>query len=85
MEIAMTKIHTLLIALSLTALPSLASAQPGSGTDLYRVQREWEQMMRDGRYQRLLEEGRANREAFERLREQESAPETTGSTRPRRR
>ena len=81
----MTKTYTLLIALSLAALPSLAAAQPGSGTDLYRVQREWEQIMRDGRYQRLLEEGRANKEAYERQKALESQGETTGSTRPRRR
>ena len=81
----MTKTSKILIALTLAALPSLAAAQPGSGTDLYRVQREWEQMMRDGRYQRLLEEGRANREAYERQRALETQTESTGSTQPRRR
>ncbi len=81
----MTKTKTVLIALSLAALPSFASAQPGSGTDLYRVQREWEQIMRDGRYQRLLEEGRANKEAFDRQRALETDGETTGSIRQRRR
>ena len=81
----MTKTQRVLIALTLAALPSLAAAQPGSGTDLYRVQREWEQIMRDGRYQRLLEEGRANKEAYERQKALESESETTGSTQPRRR
>lgn len=77
------------LALALMALPGAALAQsssgPGSGTDLQRVQREMEQMMRDGRYQRLLEEGRANREAFERLRQQDAAPVTAATPRSRRR
>jgi hypothetical protein len=77
-----------LITLSLILLPSIASAQdrsgPGSGTDLYRVQREWEAIMRDGRYERLLREGQANKQAFDRLRQLDSEPAATGSTRRRR-
>jgi hypothetical protein len=67
-------------------LPGAALAQgPGSGTDLYRVQREWEEIMRDGRYQRLLQEGQANKQAFDRLKQMESDPTATGSTTRRRR
>jgi hypothetical protein len=70
-------------------LPSAALAQatsgPGSGTDLYRVQREWDAIMRDGRYERLLQEGQANKQAFDRLKQLESEPFATGSTQPRRR
>lgn len=83
----MTK--TLLFVLSLMILPSAALAQdargPGSGTDLYRVQRDWEEIMRDGRYQRLLQEGQANKQAFDRLKQMESDPTATGSTTRRRR
>ncbi len=79
----------LLIALSLVVFPSIAFAQstagPGSGTDLYRVQREWEAIMRDGRYQQLLQDGQANKQAFDQLRQSDSDPTTTGSTRTRRR
>lgn len=84
-EHAMTK--ALLITLSLMILPSVASAQsgPGSGTDLYRVQREWEAIMRDGRYERLLREGQANKQAFDRLQQRESGAPATGSIPPRRR
>ena len=79
----MTK--TLLLIFSLLVLPSAAFAQQGSGTDLYRVQREWDAIMRDGRYQRLLQEGQANKQAFDRMKQLESDPATTGSTQPRRR
>jgi hypothetical protein len=84
-EHVMTK--ALLITLSLVILPSVASAQsgPGSGTDLYRVQREWEAIMRDGRYERLLREGQANKQAFDRLQQRDSGPTATGSIPPRRR
>jgi hypothetical protein len=75
---------TLAIILSLMALPGAAFAQQGSGTDLYRVQREWDQIMRDGRYERLLREGQANKEAFDRLKQLDSDPTATAST-PRQR
>ena len=77
-----------LIALLLVVLPSMASAEPGSGTDLYRLNREVEAMMRDGRWQRLLEEGQANKRAFDRLRPSGSPPSAVTvapSTPPRRR
>jgi hypothetical protein len=66
----------LLLALPLVLLPSLAFAQrssggPGSGTDLTKVQREVEAMQRDGRWEKLLAEGRANRLAFEAMRQAE--------------
>ncbi len=79
----MTK--TILVALSLAVLPSMASAQPGSGTDLHRVNRDVEAMMQDGRWQRLLEENQANRQAAERLRQPGSAPSAYTSTPARRR
>ena len=82
----MTKILPLI--LSLVLLPTAALAQdargPGSGTDLYRVQRQWEEIMRDGRYQQLLQEGQANKQAFDRLRQREADPTATGSTARRR-
>jgi hypothetical protein len=75
-------------ALWLGVLPSPASAEPGSGTDLYRINREVDAMMRDGRWQHLLNEGQANKQAFDRLRPSGSAPSANTvapSTRPRRR
>jgi hypothetical protein len=59
MESVMTK--KLLLALPFVLLPNVAFAEPGSGTDLYRVHREVEAMQRDGRWERLLAEGQANR------------------------
>jgi len=78
----------LLVALLLVVLPSIASAESGSGTDLYRVNREVEAMMRDGRWQRLLDEGQANKQAFDRLRPSGSPPSANivaPPIRPRRR
>ena len=58
-------IRSILFALSLTVLPSVALSQaapsPGDGTDLYRVNREVEAMTRDGRWQRLLDEATGDR------------------------
>ncbi len=79
----MTK--TILVALSLAVLPSMASAQPGSGTDFHRVNREVDEMMQDGRWQRLLDESQANRQAAERVRRTGSTPSTYTSTPARRR
>jgi hypothetical protein len=61
MESVMTK--KLLLALPFVLLPTIGFAEPGSGTDLYRVDREVEAMQRDGRWERLLAEGQANRQA----------------------
>lgn len=52
---------------------ALAQNGPGSGTDMLRVNREIEAMTRDGRWERLLEEGRANKQAFENLKAREAA------------
>jgi hypothetical protein len=75
-------IRTALIALSLAVLPGPVFAEPGSGTDLYRVNRQVEEMMRDGRWQRLLQEAEANRQAVERSRQ--VAPPPTAFTTSRR-
>ena len=77
-------------ALPFLLLSSMASAQtsgstgPGSG-DVPRVSREFDAMMRDGRYQRLLEEQRANKQAFDNLQQRASEPTAVGSIQPRRR
>ncbi len=64
----------LFLVLPLLLLPSLALAQAnGGGTDRDRLNREVEAMQRDGRWQRLLAEGQANRLAFERMRQAEQA------------
>jgi hypothetical protein len=64
----------LLLALPFVLLPNLAFAEPGSGTDLYRVNREVEAMQRDGRWERLLAEGQANRKVTSRQVEQTVRP-----------
>jgi hypothetical protein len=80
----MTK--NLLIALPLVLLPSLAYA--GSGTDLHEVNGQIEAMQRDGRWERLIAEGQANKRAFEALKQAERQavqPTTYTSSTPRRR
>jgi hypothetical protein len=78
----------LLVLAPLVLLPGLALAQsagdrgPGAGTDLYKVRREVEAMQRDGRWEKLLAEGAANRQAFEASRQ---APVTATGSVPRRR
>ncbi len=62
---------TILWILPFVLVPTLAIAQPGSGTDLTKVQREIEAMQRDGRWERLLAEGEANKQAFEAMRQAE--------------
>jgi hypothetical protein len=79
----------LLLVLTLVSLPGLALAEPGSGTDRTRVNTAVEAMQRDGRWERLIAEGRANKRAFEDLRQAEQrvqTPTATGSVgaRPRR-
>ena len=62
-------IRTAPLVLSLAVLmPGTVLAEPGSGTDLCRVNRQIEEMMRDGRWQRLLEEADASRHVVERSR-----------------
>src|SRR5918997_988102 len=58
----------LLLTLPLLVLPGLASAE-NMGPAGDRVTREVEAMMRDGRWERTIAEGRANRQAFEALRQ----------------
>ena len=58
----------LLLTLPLLVLPGLASAE-NMGPAGDRVTREVEAMMRDGRWERTIAEGRANRLAFEALRQ----------------
>ncbi len=85
----MTK--SVLFALPLILLPNLALAEgPGSGTDLPKVQREVEAMQRDGRWQKLMAEGQANKRAFEAMKqaEQQAQPRVifraSSPTHPRR-
>ena len=56
------------LTLPLLALSGMAHAEMGGRTDRDEVRREIEVMQRDGRWERAIAEGRANREAFERLR-----------------
>ena len=58
----------LLLTLPLLVLPGLVSAE-NMGPAGDRVTREVEAMMRDGRWERAIAEGRANRLAFEALRQ----------------
>ena len=79
----------LLLTLLLLLLPGMALAKQGGKIDRDRVNREVEAMMRDGRWERAIAEGRANKQAFEALRQaedrmQQPATEYTAS-RPARR
>lgn len=62
-------LRKLVLTLPLLVLPGVALAEMGGGTDRDRVNQEVEAMMRDGRWERAIVEGRANRQAFEALRE----------------
>jgi hypothetical protein len=82
----------ILLSMLFISVAGVAQAQPGSGSDIYRVMREEQAMRGDDRYQRLMDEARANKEAFERLKRADSEPTAVGSiapaigsTRPRRR
>lgn len=77
----------LLAVLALVAAPSVATAS-GNGSDRDRVNREITAMQADGRWEQLIAEGRANKEAFEALRGAQHRTSTytaTQDTRPRRR
>jgi hypothetical protein len=85
MENVMSK--ALLIALSVVLFPGVAVAE-GSKGDRDRVSREVEAMQRDGRWERAIADGRANRQAFEDLlRGQQPATRytATNSSRPHQR
>ena len=58
----------LLLTLPLLVVPGLASAE-NMGPAGDRVTREVEAMQRDGRWERAIAEGRANKQAFEALRQ----------------
>ena len=68
----------LIAALGLATLSGAALAEPGGGGDLDRVRRGVEAMQRDGRWEQAIAEGRANKQAFEELR-QANQPTATGS------
>jgi hypothetical protein len=63
MESSMLK--KLVLTLPRLVLPGVALAEMGGGTDRDRFNQEVEAMMRDGRWERAIAEGRANRQAFE--------------------
>jgi hypothetical protein len=82
----------ILLSVLFLSVAGVAQAQPGSGGDMARVMREEQAMRADGRYEQLMEEARANKEAFDRLKRADSEPTAVGtiapaigSTRPRRR
>jgi hypothetical protein len=62
-------LRKLLLTLPLLVLPDMALAEMGGGTDRDRVNLQVQAMMRDGRWERAIAEGRANRQAFEALRQ----------------
>jgi hypothetical protein len=77
----------ILLSVLFFSIAGVAQAQqsgpgPGSGSDMYRVMREEQAMQRDGRYERLMEEARANKEAFDRLKQAGSEPTAVGSIAP---
>ncbi len=59
----------LFLVMALAFLRGPASGQPGGGTDLFRINREVEEMTRDGRWQQLLDRAQAG-------------PQATGGLRP---
>jgi hypothetical protein len=68
----------LIAALSLVTLSGAAFAEPGSGPDRGRVNREVQAMQQDGRWGQAIAEAQANKRAFKGLR-QANQPTTTGS------
>lgn len=75
----------MLVVLGLVFLPGVAFAEKGSGTDRDKLLRDVEAMQRDGRWERAIAEGRANRQAFEALQQAPQPgrmPTATGSARP---
>lgn len=60
-------LRKLLLTLPLLVIPGIALAEMGGKTDRDRVNREVEATMRDGRWERAIAEGRANKQAFEAL------------------
>ena len=65
-------------------VPTVAAADPGSyDKEFYRGLERNYQVQRDGSLERMIEEGRANKQAFENLKQQQLDQQTTatGSTR----
>ena len=62
-------LRKLVLTLPLLLLPGVSLAEMGGGTDRDRVDQEIDAMTRDGRWKRAIAEGRANRQAFEALRQ----------------
>jgi hypothetical protein len=74
---------SLILALLLGAASSPALAQQGADSRAHQFVLESYAMKRDGRLERLMEEGRANKAAFEALKQRElQEPTATGSVRP---
>jgi hypothetical protein len=70
----------LILALALSALPTVAFAEKGDPhKDFYQLIEQSQTMVRDGRMQQLMTEGAANKAAFQRLRQ---APEPTATGTP---
>jgi hypothetical protein len=88
MEAVMSGMSGKLLSIAVILLPSLALAE-NTGPAGDHVTREVEAMQRDGRWEKLLAEGRANKQAFEILRQAEQRMQQpaitysrTGSIRP---
>lgn len=54
--------------------PGMGSRARGGGSDAARVLRDIDQMMRDGRYAKILQQGRDNAAAFGQPLRQQAAP-----------
>jgi hypothetical protein len=57
--------------------PGMGSRARGGGSDAAKVMRETDTMMRDGRYARILQQGRNNAAAFGQALRQQAAPVPT--------
>jgi len=62
-------LRKLLLTLPLLIIPGIALTEMGGGTDRDRVNLQVQAMQRDGRWEQAIAEGRANRQAFEALRQ----------------
>jgi hypothetical protein len=70
----------LIAVLGLASLSGAALAEPGGGTDRDRVNREVEAMQRDGRWEQLIAEGQANKQAFDDPSRRQTAPQLQAPT-----
>jgi hypothetical protein len=70
----------LMLVLALAAVPTAALAEKGGPhKDFYSLIERSQTMVRDGRMQQLMDEGAANKAAFDRLKQMQD-PTATGST-----